>query len=190
MSKKKTIVVNLFGGPGAGKSTQALGVTYKLKLNGVNCEYASEIAKDLVWREDYGSLKDQVKIFGKQNSKIFDLKNKVDVIVTDSPAVMGLLYCDPNEISVKELKALAVAEFNREDIININVMLSRDPNRPYDPNGREQTEEEAKQKDKDVRALLSDLGIRVRHFVGQPATVDYLYTDIMKKLDKILVESD
>lgn len=52
MNKRKTIAVNLFGGPGSGKSTQALGVTYKLKVNGINCEYASEHAKDLVWRED------------------------------------------------------------------------------------------------------------------------------------------
>lgn len=188
MAEKKTIVVNIFGGPSAGKSTQALGVTYKLKLNGVNCEYASEIAKDLMWREDYGSLKDQIKIFGKQNGKIFDLKNKVDVIITDSPAVIGLLYCDNTEVSVKELKSLALAEFNRDDIINLNIMLKRDTNRPYDPNGREQTEEEAKQKDKDVLELLSELNINVQHFVGQEATVDYIYTDIMKKLDKILVD--
>lgn len=187
---KKTIVVNLFGGPGSGKSTQALGVTYKLKLNGVNCEYANEIAKDLMWREDFGSLKDQIKIFGKQNGKVFDLKNKVDVIITDSPAVMGLLYCNPEDVSLPELEALALAEFNREDVINVNIMLKRDPDRPYDPNGREQTEEEAKQKDKDVRALLSRLGIRVRHFLGKPATTDFIYTEIMKKLDKIMVDSE
>ena len=187
---RKTLVVNLFGGPGSGKSTQALGVAYKLKLNGVNCEYASEIAKDLMWREDYGSLKDQIKIFGKQNGKVFDLKNKVDVVITDSPAVMGLLYCNNEDVSVKELKALAKAEFNRDDIINMNVMLKRDPNRAYDPNGRQQTEDEAKQKDKEVRSLLSELGIRVRHFVGNEATTDYIYTDIMKKLDKILVDSE
>ncbi len=189
MSKRKTIVVNLYGGPGSGKSTQALGVTYKLKLNGVNCEYASEHAKDLVWREDYGSLKNQINVFGKQHDKLFHLKNKVDVIVTDSPAVMGLLYCDWDLVSPK-LRELAIDEFNRDDVININIMLTRDPNRPYDPNGREQTEEEAKSKDKDVRALLSDLGIRVRHFTATESTVDYIYTDIMKKLNKILVDSE
>jgi hypothetical protein len=185
MNDRKTIVVNLFGGPGAGKSTQALGVTYKLKLNGVNCEYASEHAKDLMWREDYGSLKNQINIFGKQHDKSFHLKNKVDVIVTDSPAVMGLLYCDWDLVSPK-LKDLAIDEFNRDDVVNINIMLKRDPNRAYDPNGREQTEEEAKQKDKDVRELLSDLGIRVRHLPANESTVDYLYVEIMKKLDKFI----
>ena len=184
---KKTIVVNLFGGPSAGKSTAALGVTYKLKLNGVNCEYASEYAKDLVWREDRESLKNQIHIFGKQHEKHFHLKDKVDVIVTDSPAVMGLLYCDWTLISPK-LRELAIDEFNRDDVINLNFMLKRDENRPYDPNGREQTEEEAKQKDKDVRGLLSDLGIRVRHLPANESTVDYIYVEVMKKLDKFLGE--
>ncbi len=183
---KKTIVVNLFGGPGSGKSTQALGVTYKLKLNGINCEYVSEHAKDLVWREDYGSLKNQIAVFGKQHDKLFHLKDKVDVIVTDSPAIMGLLYCDWELVS-PTLKNLAIDEFNREDVVNLNIMLKRGE-RPYDPNGREQTEEEAKQMDKDVRSLLSDLGIRVRHLPAQDSTVDYIYVEVMKKLDIFLGE--
>lgn len=181
----KTIVVNLFGGPGAGKSTAALGVTYKLKLNGVNCEYASEYAKDLVWREDMESLKNQIHIYGKQHEKHFHLKNKVDVIVTDSPAIMGLLYCDWEQVS-PSLRQLAIDEFNRDDVVNLNFMLKRSEERAYDPNGREQTEEEAKQKDRDVKALLSDLGVRVRHLPAQESTVDYIYVEVMKKLDKFL----
>lgn len=181
---KKTIVVNLFGGPGSGKSTQALGVSYKLKLNGINCEYASEHAKDLIWREDYGSLRNQIGVYGKQHDKLFHLKDKVDVIITDSPPILGLLYCDWELVSSK-LKDLAIDEFNREDVINLNFMLKRG-DRPYDPNGREQTEEEAKQKDKDVRSLLSDLGIRVRHLPAHESTVDYIYVEVMKKLNKFL----
>lgn len=184
---RKTIVVNIFGPPGAGKSTAALGVTYKLKLNGVNCEYASEHAKDLVWREDSESLKNQIKIFGNQYGKIFHLKNKVDVIVTDSPAVMGLLYCDWDMVSPK-LKDLAIDEFNRDDVINLNYMLKRPKDRPYDPNGREQTEDEAEQKLKDVKELLSELGVRVRHLPAQESTVDYIYVEVMKKLDKFMSE--
>ena len=182
---RKTIVVNIFGSPSAGKSTAALGVTYKLKLNGVSCEYASEVAKDLVWRNDKESLKNQIKIYGNQYGKIFHLKDKVDVIITDSPAVMGLLYCDWDIVSPK-LKELAIDEFNRDDVINLNYMLKRPDDRPYDPEGREQTKEEAEQKHKDVKALLSELGVRVRHLPAQESTVDYIYVEIMKKLDKFL----
>lgn len=181
---KKVIIVNLFGGPGAGKSTAALGVTYKLKLNGVNCEYVSEYAKDLMWREDLQSLKNQIHIYGQQQEKIFHLKNKVDVIITDSPAIMGLMYCDFDLVSPK-LKELALDEFQRPEIVNLNFMLKRG-DRIYDPNGREQTEDEAKQKDKDVKTLLSDLGVRVRHLPAIESTVDYIYVEVMKKLNKFI----
>lgn len=40
-----TIVVNLFGEPGAGKSTAAMDITARLKRKGINAEYVSEFAK-------------------------------------------------------------------------------------------------------------------------------------------------
>lgn len=46
---KKTIVINLIGDPGSGKSTIASGIFYNLKKNGIDCEMALEFAKDKVW---------------------------------------------------------------------------------------------------------------------------------------------
>ena len=43
---KKT-VVNLYGGPGAGKSTAALQLVAELKKRGINADYVSEYAKEL-----------------------------------------------------------------------------------------------------------------------------------------------
>lgn len=43
-----TIVVNLFGVPGAGKSTGAAYIFYRLKINGINAELVTEFAKDKV----------------------------------------------------------------------------------------------------------------------------------------------
>ena len=52
----KTIVVNLFGSPSAGKSTTATGLFHQLKLKGINCEYVSEFAKHVVWQENFNTL--------------------------------------------------------------------------------------------------------------------------------------
>ena len=49
---KNTLLVNLYAGPGAGKSTGAAYIFAKLKTAGVDCEYVSEYAKDRVWQED------------------------------------------------------------------------------------------------------------------------------------------
>jgi hypothetical protein len=45
---EKTILVNLYAGPGTGKSTMAANVFSELKWMGVNCELALEFAKTKV----------------------------------------------------------------------------------------------------------------------------------------------
>lgn len=53
---KKPLVVNLFGGPGVGKSTGAAKVFSELKLLGVNCELVGEFAKDKTWEHNSTAL--------------------------------------------------------------------------------------------------------------------------------------
>ena len=51
------LVVNLFGAPGAGKSTGASYVFSQLKMMGVNAELVTEFAKDKVWEGSEAVLK-------------------------------------------------------------------------------------------------------------------------------------
>ena len=53
-----TLVVNFFAGPGAGKSSMAAGLFAELKFRGVNCELATEYAKDKVWEGSLGVFDD------------------------------------------------------------------------------------------------------------------------------------
>jgi adenylate kinase family enzyme len=66
---KNTIIVNLFAGPGAGKSTGAAYVFAKLKLAGIDCEYVSEFAKDKVWENNSEVFKNQFYIQESSLSK-------------------------------------------------------------------------------------------------------------------------
>lgn len=50
------IVVNLFGQPGAGKSTLAAYTFAKLKMMNVNCELVTEFAKDKTWEKNFTVL--------------------------------------------------------------------------------------------------------------------------------------
>lgn len=46
------LVVNLFGVPGAWKSTGAAHVFSQLKMKGINAELITEFAKDKVWENN------------------------------------------------------------------------------------------------------------------------------------------
>ena len=173
----KTIVINLFGGPGSGKSTTASGLFNKLKKRGVNCEYVQEYAKDLVWGENLKTLDNQIHIYGEQHNRIFRLKGKVDIIITDSPPVMGMVYCDWSKTS-PILKQLACAEHHRDDVNTLNFFIIRD--KPYNPKGRTQTDDEAKIVDDKVRGLLSDFKIDYTEIIGDTMVEENILNEIVK----------
>jgi len=146
------IVVNLFAGPGVGKSTTAARIFAELKMHGVNCEMALEFAKDKVWEESFKTIDDQIYIFGKQFHKIWRLKDKVDVIICDSPLPISIVYDKENS---EAFHTLIMEQFNKFD--NYNVLLTRSGE--YQKEGRVQTEEEAKGVDEIVKKVLKDYNI-------------------------------
>lgn len=93
---KNTLIVNLFGGPAAGKTTCAWEIASKLKKQRVVTEYVSEYAKELVWDEQYdildGSEAHQRHIFEVQTHRVERLLGKVDVVVTDATLLNSLVY--------------------------------------------------------------------------------------------------
>ena len=149
---KDTIVVNLIGGPGSGKSTCASGIFYKLKQSGVNCEMALEFAKDKVWEDSIKVLDDQLYIFGKQYHKLFRLKDKVDVIITDSPLLVSILY---NKIPSEHFNNLVVEQYNTFN--NLLFFINRPAN--YQTEGRLQTMDDAKEIDNITKNILQSYDI-------------------------------
>lgn len=60
-----TLVVNLFGGPGSGKSTGAAYVFARLKMLGYNAELVTEFAKD----KNLGEKRNRSRRTGLHHSK-------------------------------------------------------------------------------------------------------------------------
>lgn len=146
------IVINLFAGPGVGKSTNAAKIFADLKMKGVNCEMALEFAKDKVWEESFRTMDDQIYIFGKQFHRIWRLKDKVDVIICDSPLPISIVYDKENSEAFHQL---IMEQFNK--FPNLNFYLKRSA--VYQKEGRLQTEEEARKVDKIVENVLIDYKI-------------------------------
>ncbi len=156
----KSKVINMFGGPGTGKSTTAAAVFANLKFHGVNCEYVQEYAKDKAWEfgQNHAGIpkvfQAQEFIFGKQHFRLRRVASEVDVVITDCPIFLGLIYM-PDDFPIPSLRPAIREAYDMYD--NLNIFLVR--NKPYNPKGRFQNEEGAKALDLDVKNMLDAQGV-------------------------------
>lgn len=150
--KRRAKVINLFAGPGAGKSTIAAGLFYELKLSQISCELVREFAKELTWLGQHNILQYQDYITAEQNFRQEYLMNSVDWIITDSPLLISLMYLPTDYAGKSSFVEFVLQQFDKNE--NINIFLERV--KVYDPAGRNQTEKEAKEIDQRTKKLLDN----------------------------------
>ncbi|MEE1302329.1 MAG: hypothetical protein UHD64_06045 [Bacteroidales bacterium] len=175
----KTLVVNLFGVPGAGKSTGAAYIFSQLKMKGVNAELITEFAKDKVWEENKEVFKNQAYIFGKQSFKLSRCDGKVDVIITDSPLPLSIFYNKDSNLT-ENFNKTVMDVFNSYE--NKNYLLLRV--KPYNPSGRHQTEEESDALAKPIQSLLLDRNIGFTWINGDKEGYEEIINDVLYYLKK------
>lgn len=148
-----TTYINLFGGPGVGKSTLAAELFARFKKLGKSVELVTEFAKDLVWEDRQSTLAIQPYVSMKQFRNLARLKDKVDYVITDSPIIKDSVYARryAPELPQDYHNLLFFLHENLGD--SINVLLSRE--HAYESVGRYQTEQEAKSIDDELRFMLA-----------------------------------
>lgn len=172
------IVVNLFGGPGCGKSTTAAGLFYKMKLDKHRVELVQEYAKDLTWEKRYGALENQAYVFAKQLQRLHRLEGQVDIAITDSPLLLSIMYTPPGyPSSFCPFVLDMIRRYN-----NLNYMLTRE--KEYQQYGRTQTEDEAKEIDHKTINVLDATMMKFRFIKGDETAVDVIHRDLVAKLSK------
>ncbi len=150
-------VINLWGGPGSGKSTTRAGLFYQMKLRQLKVEEAPEYAKELSYEKNFVALQNQWKVTGEQARRIRILRNDCDYAISDSPLPLGIIYAD-GEYDSDWYRDAVWGMFDSFD--NINIYIERV--KPYQPFGRNQSEDEARIKDREIRRLAGD---RIDYFV-------------------------
>ena len=175
---KLPIVCNFFSGPGAGKSTLAAATFARLKMLNVNCELVTEFAKDKTWEKNFTALSNQIYVFAKQYFRMDRCADKVDVLITDSPLALSPYYNKDPDIHkpLCELAKRIADKFN-----NINYFVKRV--KKYNPVGRNQTEEESKKIDIELKNMLKDYEIPYVEINGDIMSVDKIVDDILDALD-------
>lgn len=133
-------VINITAAPGVGKSTAAAGLFNVMKtLGDFKVELVTEYAKDLTYEERNVTLANQFYLTAKQDHRLRRLVGKVDWVITDSPLPLSIAYM-PEEYK-EWLEPAVWGAFERYQ--NFNVHLLRDPKRPYQTYGRNQSEAES-----------------------------------------------
>ena len=155
MSRK--IVINLFGGPGYGKSTFASYLFYKFKTNDVKAELVFEVAKDLIYLTGIKPPFNQAYVFGNQLFKIERYLEQSDVVIVDSPLLFSIIY---NNISYlnHSFDETVMAAFNSFN--NFNLFL--DNEFAYSNQGRFQDESDARETHKAIKEFLDGNQIQYR----------------------------
>ena len=178
--RENPIVINLFGGPGCGKSTVAAGLFYKLKCHGVyDCELVTEVAKDIIWSGAPHQLANQPYVFGEQYFRMWRLIGKVDIIITDSPILLSINY---DITKTQEFADLVLTKF--KDFNNHNFYLSRtDYQQPFVLNGRVNDLESSLLKDKEIIDTLDKYKVKYLRVDGNSEDkTDFIFNSILETI--------
>ena len=184
--KKKemnTLTINLFGGPGTGKSTLCAKIFVALKMQGFEVEMAPEYVKDLVWEESFKKIENQLYIFGKQHNRIYRLLRKVKVIITDSPLLNSIIYYKGEN---PHFSQMVLWEHNAMNTLNFYIPRTFE----YVENGRTQDLKGAKEVDEKYRDFLDENGVSYYIFSPNENSIDEIVDLVRSNIEPGKVPGD
>ena len=173
-------VVNMYAGPGAGKTTTAVGIFTILKLHNIESEYVPEFAKDLVWEERAKTFRNQFYLYGKQQHRLWRCSDAVELIVTDAPLlhnnIYGIIYNREGSDKFYDYIFDEIAQYN-----NINFFIER--HKPYMEYGRNEDEKQAKFIDGFIKDYLTKHGQDFTVIPGTNEGINQAVDILFERLD-------
>lgn len=171
----QSLVVNAFGGPGAGKTTAAWNIAAELKKKGYVVEYVPEYAKELVWEGNIdllnGSIINQAHLLREQNHRIERLIGKAEIIITDSPILLNIIYLREKHFAYID----KVLELHNK-YSNFNFVVERGDR--FEKEGRIHSLESSIEKDKEILSFLDDK--KIYYGIYTHDNIDVLVNNIEK----------
>lgn len=173
------LLVNLYAGPGSGKSTGAAYIFSKLKMAGINAEIIPEYVKDKVWERADKCVQNQAYVFGKQYFRTFRLEGEVDVAITDSPLLLSVVY-NGDPVLGEEFNKVVVKVANKYTSLNYFVNRVKE----YNPKGRLQNEIQSGMLSAQIKATLDKMMVSYTTIDGNQAGYDKVVEDVLKYMKK------
>jgi hypothetical protein len=180
---KNTKIINLFAGPGAGKSTIASGLFHELKKRHISCDAPYEFPKELAWNESNKEIKDQLYVIANQHRGIVRSYGIVDYIILDSPLLLSLAYRDnytseyPANLYGESFERMMLDIHNKYD--NINIFLER-PEKTHENEGRFHDEKRSFDLDKKIMLILKENNINFIKIKVNDQTINSILGLVLK----------
>jgi len=169
----KTKIINYFGGPGVGKSTDSAALYVEMKRAGYDVELVREVAKKYAHKGQNIGAFDQIAIIGQQIEEESSLIGNVEYVITDGPSFLCAIYLYTNHDkyfmmdSVKKYYEYC----QQKGVIFKNFVIPR--TKEYNPKGRFEDEFTANFIDSLVRVQLTKYDIP--YTVKNPTIKDVIY---------------
>lgn len=178
-------VINLFGGPGVGKSSIAAGLIHKLKKKHISCDAPYEFPKVLAWDNNKEAIKDQLYVLANQHRGIAKSYGKVDYIVVDSPIILSMVYKDyynnpteyPSCLYLEEFDNLILKMHNYYD--NVNIVLVRSKEGEHNEKERYHNLNESIELDTTIVGTLNKYNINFIEVPVDENTIDVILKHII-----------
>jgi hypothetical protein len=181
-----TIIINLFGGPGTGKSLLSAYVFLKMKIEKFNIEYIQEYVKTLVWMKEFDQLNNQYQISYEQYKRLKCVDGAVDFVVTDGSLLHGLYHNrhnKENNSNIEKTEKQIMKWFDEFD--NINIYLKRG-NYDYQVQGRTETKEQAIEIDEKMLKIIEEKGVKFTKVESDLVNIDVIMSIIKEETKKII----
>ena len=153
-----------------------------MKDRQMHVELVTEYVKAWAWEKRTPVSYDQFYFFGKQTRREYTLAGAVDFVVTDAPSLLTAYYTqvfgDPSTAALFRSMCLEYRRMLEADGHKfVDIWLERI--KPYDPRGRFQNEDGAKQIDVDLLTFLQSMKLKLQYVKGNMEAADHVIQTIL-----------
>lgn len=187
---KKTKVINLYGGPGTGKTTLASRLFSDLNMSKPFGQVAlvQEYAFMLICQGRESELAHQPSVTEGQINLMRPFAGNIDMIITDSPLELGLIYASPEYLSETGDKIYSFIESAQIENINIFIEKAPDNEEKFDLRGRIHNFEESIAIDKNIKDFFETKSIP--YVTVQNGNIEDVIQKIVETIGNCIAKSE